>query len=159
MRKVYPIPGSRPSAAEPEERHPGGPGRAIGYILLALAGLATGLLIYTFTLLDQTLRTQIDIIDPAAYETISLDDVQLTESTGDAVPWDLSGRTRVYVHPNFPIKKVERIDPDVENILVFGIDSRKTAQVVCRADALIVVSIDRYPGISRCRSPAAASRT
>ena len=52
-------------------------------------------------------------------------------------------RTLVYVHEKFPIQKVVQKDPDIENILVFGIDSRGSSNVVCRADALIIVTIDR----------------
>lgn len=143
MRRVYQIPGSRPSAAETADAHPGGVGRIVGYVLLALAGLATGLLIYIFILLGQPLRAQINIVDPAALKSVSLDNVQITEASGDAVSWDQGGRTRVYVHPDFPIKKVLQKDKDVENILVFGVDSRETSQVVCRADSMIIVTINR----------------
>ncbi len=143
MRRVYPIPGSQPSTAEAADSHPGSLGRVIGYILLALAGLASGLVIYVLLILNQPLRTQINIVDPNAVRSISLDNIKLTEASGDAVPWDQGGRTRVYVHPNFPIKKVQPKDANVENILVFGVDSRKASEVVCRADSLIVVTINK----------------
>jgi polyisoprenyl-teichoic acid--peptidoglycan teichoic acid transferase len=126
------------------------PARSIGsfarmaaYVLLAAAGLAAGFMIYVFFLLGQPLRTNINIVDPKSFTPISLDEIQLAEEGDDTVPWSEGGRTRVYVHPDFPIKKVAQKDPNVENILVFGIDSRGADDVACRADSLIVVSLDR----------------
>jgi hypothetical protein len=116
---------------------------AIGYLLLAVMGLSTGLFIFFLILLGQPLRTQIGIIDPSSFEPISLDQISLTESSEDAVPWDQGGRTRVYVHPDFPIKKVGQKDPNIETILVFGVDSRGSSDIACRADSLILVTIDR----------------
>ncbi len=152
MSRSYHVPGSQPSASDPTEEHPSGVGRIIGYILLALAGLATGLLVYVLILLSQPLRTQIDIVDPNSIESVSLDDINLKEDTGDSVPWDQGGRTRVYVHPDFPIKKIEQKDPNIETILVFGVDSRKASEVVCRADTLILVTIDKTNGAVKLTS-------
>ena len=107
------------------------PLRFAGYLLLALAGLAAGFLIYIIILFGQPLRTRIAIVD--IFETISLDAVQLDdEDDAGAVPWEHGGRTRVYVHPSFPIRQVEQKDPDIENILVFGVDSRSAANIVSR---------------------------
>jgi LCP family protein required for cell wall assembly len=129
-----------------------GPGRAVargrsgrkaGTVILALAGLAVGLLLYVVFLLDQPLRTRIRIVDPNTVSTISLDDIKLTDPIQDDGSWAEAGRTRVYVHPDFPIVKVDQADPLVENILVFGVDARRASEVVCRADSLIIITIDR----------------
>ena len=146
MRKDFRVPGSQPSSPEPSEVHPGSFGRKIAYILLAFAGLAVGLLIYVFILLGQPLRTSIAIVDADSVEVISLDDIQLTEDSSDSVAWDQGGRTRVYVHAGFPIKKIKQKDPDVETILVFGVDSRRASDVVCRADTIILVTINKSAG-------------
>ena len=146
MRRDFRVPGSRPSSLDAPEARPGSFGRTIAYILLAFAGLAVGLVIYIFILLGQPLRTSIDIVDADSVEVISLDDIQLTEDSGDSMPWDQGGRTRVYVHDGFPIKKVKQKDPDVETILVFGVDSRKASDVVCRADTIILVTINKTAG-------------
>jgi polyisoprenyl-teichoic acid--peptidoglycan teichoic acid transferase len=141
MRRSYPVPMSQETPGEREEVTRRSPWRILGYSLLAIAGLLAGFLIYILILLGQPLRTQIDIV--SSFEPISLDNIQLTEADDSDVPWLEGGRTRVYVHEKFPIRKVEQIDPDIENILVFGIDSRGSSNVVCRADSLIIVSIDR----------------
>jgi polyisoprenyl-teichoic acid--peptidoglycan teichoic acid transferase len=117
--------------------------RVVAYMVLAAAGLSAGFLIYVFFLLGQPLRTNISIIDPASFKPISLDEIQLAEEEDDVLSWSEGGRTRVYVHPDFPIKKVAQRDPNIENILVFGIDSRGANDVACRADSLIVVTIDK----------------
>jgi polyisoprenyl-teichoic acid--peptidoglycan teichoic acid transferase len=115
----------------------------IGYSLLAIAGLATGVVIFTLIMLGTPLRASISIVEPGSLEPISLDEISLTESSEDIVPWGQGGRTRVYVHPDFPIKKVNQKDPDIETILIFGVDSRGASDVVCRADSLILLTIDR----------------
>ncbi|MDD2580296.1 MAG: hypothetical protein PHP40_09485, partial [Eubacteriales bacterium] len=98
-------------------------GRLVMYTVLALAGLATGLLIYVFLLLGQPQRTNIEIVDPDQMELVPLDELTLPEGA-DILPWQEGGHTPVVVHPDIPIRRVERIDRDVENILVFGIDAR-----------------------------------
>jgi len=149
MRKNYTVPTSRvlpdeadhPQVAELDQIRRRGTGRVIGYTLLAVAGLLAGFLIYVFILLGQPLQAKIAIVN--SFETIALDDIQLAEDDGKVIPWQEGGRTRVYIHENFPIQKVAQKDPDIENILVFGVDARGSSNVVCRADSLIVLTIDR----------------
>lgn len=152
MRKSYTIPTSRvqpdelanPQVTELDQIRRGGAGRVAGYSLLAIAGLLVGFFAYVFILLGQPLRTNIDIV--SSFEPMFLDSVQLSEDEGTVVPWEEGGRTRVYVHEKFPIKEVAQKDPDIESILVFGVDARGSSNVVCRADSLIVVTIDRKHG-------------
>jgi polyisoprenyl-teichoic acid--peptidoglycan teichoic acid transferase len=117
--------------------------KTVAYVLLAFAGIAAGLLTYFLIMMGQPLRTNIDIVEPDSLTTISLDEIQLKEEGSDIVSWDQGGRTRVYVHPDFPIKKVAQKDPDIETILVFGVDSRGASDIACRADSLILVTIDK----------------
>ena len=109
--------------------------------MLAVLGLLAGFFIYILILLGQPLRTAIDIVD--SYDTISLDDIHLADENLTNIPWKEGGRTRVNVNPDFPILKVEQQDNKIENILVFGVDSRGSSNIVCRADSLIIVTIDR----------------
>ena len=158
MRKSYTIPTSRelpdemgnPQVTELDQIRRGGAGRVIGYSLLAVSGLLIGFFIYVFILLGQPLRTNISIV--SSFDPMSLDNVQLTEDDSTVVPWQEGGRTRVYVHEKFPIKEVVQKDPDIENILVFGVDARGSSNVVCRADSLIVLTIDRKHGCLKLTS-------
>ncbi len=141
MRKRVNTSGS-PQKAEPiSGRRHGTVGRTAGFILLAVLGLLTGFFIYVLILLGQPLRTAINIVDN--YDPISLDDIQLADDDLTDIPWEAGGRTRVYVNPDFPIRKVEQKDDKIENILVFGVDSRGPSNIVCRADSLIIVTVDR----------------
>ena len=130
--------------ASSTKAHRGRFGRVAAYALLAVIGLVLGFAIYVMILLGQPLRTSIAIVDN--YDPISLDDIQLSDDDLTSVPWSEGGRTRVYVNEDFPIRKVEQKDSQIENILVFGVDSRGVSNVVCRADTLIIVTIDRRHG-------------
>ena len=82
------------------------------------------------------------IVTEEEYDTLDIVDGSFTG--GDVTSsWADGGHTRVYVDPNHPIIKVDQIDPDVENILVFGVDSRGTDDYRCRSDAMIVVSTNK----------------
>ena len=114
------------------------------FILCAILGLGGGVLFY----LNKNFKygyLKIRKVSNSEYETIdfdNLDDIDL--DSGDvASSWADGGHTRVYVNKKYPIKKVAQKDSKVENILVFGVDSRGTNDVTCRADALLVVSIDK----------------
>lgn len=114
--------------------------RFFGHLAIAALGLVVGFGVYTWILLGKPLFTEIPIIKPGG-ETVSLDNFTVPENdVGGA--WGEGGRVRVYVHPDFPIERVERIDSQVENILVFGVDARSPDDYICRADSLIVLSID-----------------
>lgn len=72
-----------------------------------------------------------------------LEKVIVDEPTGETTAWDAGGRTRVYVHPDFPIHQVKQKDSLVETVLIFGVDSRRASEVICRADTLLLLTIDR----------------
>lgn len=119
------------------------PAGRTGFVLLAVAGLLVGLLIYLLLLLDQPLQAVVRIVDREQWQTVSLNDIELTEPDLDDLSWISGDLTRVYVHPDFPIFEVSQKDPLVENILVFGVDARMADEIVCRADSIIIVTIDR----------------
>ncbi|MEA4890489.1 MAG: LCP family protein [Clostridiaceae bacterium] len=144
MRRSYSVPSkNRIQADNSADNGSRRTGRAFGYIFLAVVGLIMGVILYIFLVLGQSLRTQINIVDAVNFQPISLDNIQLTENSSNTVSWGEGGRTRVYVHPDFPIIKIDQKDPDIENVLVFGVDARTADDVVCRADSLILVTIDR----------------
>ncbi len=118
--------------------------RLLIYMLCAVLGLGTGVVLYVYKLMGAVGFVNTPFVTNRQYETIdfaNLDNVDL--NSGNVVSnWSEGGHTKVYVNENYPIKKVSQKDSKVENILVFGIDSRGTNDVTCRADAILVVSID-----------------
>ncbi|SCW27457.1 transcriptional attenuator, LytR family [Ruminococcaceae bacterium YRB3002] len=109
-------------------------------VFCAIFGLLVGVFLYFYFVLGKT-YVNIPIISSADYSTIELAEGSLTGGDVDSA-WKDGGHTRVYYNPKHPIIEVERKDPDVENILVFGVDSRKTSDYKCRSDAMMVVSIN-----------------
>lgn len=118
--------------------------RILCYILCGLLGLGTGIFLYIYKLMGAVGFVNTPFVNQKQYDTIdfeNLDDVDL--NSGDvSSSWVEGGHTRVYVNEKYPIKKVSQKDSKIENILVFGVDSRGTSDVNCRADAILVVSID-----------------
>ena len=118
--------------------------RLLIYMLCAVLGLGTGVVLYVYKLMGAVGFVNTPFVTNRQYETIdfaNLDNVDL--NSGNVVSnWSEGGHTKVYVNENYPIKKVSQKDSKVENVLVFGIDSRGTNDVTCRADAILVVSID-----------------
>ncbi|MBP5493100.1 MAG: LCP family protein [Clostridiales bacterium] len=118
--------------------------KIVCYILCAVLGLSTGVVLYVYKLLGAVGFVNTPFVNKSQYETIDFDDLDNIDlSSGDVTSsWANGGHTKVYVNPKYPIKKVAQKDKKVENILVFGVDSRGTDDVTCRADAILIVSID-----------------
>ncbi|MBP5417540.1 MAG: LCP family protein [Clostridiales bacterium] len=119
--------------------------KVLCFILCAVLGLGVGAFIYVYKTLGAVGFVNTPFVSASQYETIdfdNLDDIDL-ESGDVASSWKDGGHTRVYVNKKYPIKKVSQKDSKVENILVFGVDSRGTNDVTCRADAILIVSIDK----------------
>lgn len=118
--------------------------RILCYILVGVLGLGGGIILYLYKIWGSVGFVNTPFINDRDYETIefdNLDNVDLND--GDiSSSWQEGGHTRVYVNEKYPIKKVAQKDSKVENILVFGIDSRGTDDVHCRADAILIVTID-----------------
>ncbi len=114
------------------------------YVLVAVIGLGTGGGIYIYQLIGKVGYTAVNIVDNADYTPVDIGslDSQDVESGNTTSSWAQGGHTKVFVDSDFPIKKVAQKDPNVENILVFGVDSRGTDDVDCRADAIMIVSLD-----------------
>ena len=112
-------------------------------VFCALLGLVLGCALYVFKVLGGFTYVAAPVATAEDYQTIEL-------TAGDSLnggdidsSWSNGGHTRVYVDPNHPIISVPQKDKNVENILVFGVDSRGSDDYKCRSDAMIVVSINK----------------
>lgn len=118
--------------------------KSLVFLLSAILGFGTGVVIYMYQIVGSVQYVITPFVNPEKYEPVdieNLDAINLEGNTQSA--WIEGGHTRVYVDPDFPIKKVRQKDKNVENILVFGIDSRGSHDIVCRADAIMIVSLDQ----------------
>ena len=95
--------------------------RRTGAWLLALAGLITGIALYGLLLLDQAQAVVIPVVNPDALPEIALD----MEPTLPAAPDDT-----LFVHPDYPIARVEHKDRRIDNILVVGLDQNAPASIL-----------------------------
>ncbi len=126
-------------AAQPRKKS-----KALRYFvrfLAAFLGLAIGFTLYWVYRFGGTF-VAVPVVAEADYST-----VDITESgslTGGDVTsaWKDGGHTKLFYDPSHPIIKVDQKDPDIENILVFGIDARGVNDVDCRSDCIMVLSIN-----------------
>ena len=116
------------------------------YVLIAVVGLSAGGGIYLYQMLGKIGYTAVKVVSADDYKTVdigSLDSLDAESSGNTSAAWSEGGHTKVFVDPDFPIKEVAQKDKNVENILVFGVDSRGTEDIDCRADAIMIVSLDK----------------
>ena len=125
------------------------------YVLTGIIGLLAGGYSYiSFNILGAVGYTPVDIVSPGdadvntpnvkpgEFDDINVDDTVFQGNTSSS--WAEGGHTAVYVDERFPIKEVKQRDPNVQNILIFGVDARSTSEVKdSRADALMIVSLDK----------------
>ena len=89
--------------------------------ILGILGFVVGAALYFVWIFGGT-YVAIPIVSEEEYETMVLS-ADMSTTGGDVTsPWSAGGHTRLYYDPEHPIIKVEQIDPNVENILVFGVD-------------------------------------
>jgi hypothetical protein len=94
------------------------------WILIVTIGLSLGGGLYLLQMLGRVGYSPVAIVNKDDYTPIdvgSLDSVN-AESGDTTSSWAEGGHTKVFYDPEFPIKKVEQKDKNVENILVFGVD-------------------------------------
>jgi len=116
----------------------------LAYILIVVIGLGTGGGIYIYQFLGKVGFAAVNIVDKGDYQPVDLGSLDsLDVENGDtSSSWAQGGHTKVFVDPAHPIIKVAQKDKNIENIVVFGVDSRGTTDVQCRADAIMIVSLD-----------------
>lgn len=123
----------------------------LSILLISLIGVSA----YIWQLLGRPGQTNIPVVTGGEVKDGILDDLKepdetdgtenASSSAGNSAPisyWG-NGRVKVYVNSKFPIVKVEQKDPDVENILLVGLDARASSQYESRTDSIMVVSIDK----------------
>ncbi len=118
--------------------------RIFALLLVAILGFTSGVAYYMFRMVGKVQYVFTPIISPEKYEPVDIQELDPVSLEGDTnSTWAEGGHTRVYVHPDFPIKKVAQKDKKIENILIFGIDSRGSDDVVCRADSIMILTLDQ----------------
>ncbi|MBQ6303627.1 MAG: LCP family protein [Clostridiales bacterium] len=111
-------------------------------VLAAVLGLAAGFFLYWFYIFGGTF-VAVPVVSQEDYSTIELAESGSTTGGDVSSSWSEGGHTRLYYDPSHPIIEVKQKDPDIENILVFGIDARGTGDYTCRTDAIMVLSINK----------------
>jgi LCP family protein required for cell wall assembly len=113
-------------------------------LLAAILGFGMGVAIYMYRMVGKVQYVFTPFVNPEKYEPVDIQELDPVSLEGDTTSsWAEGGHTRVYVHPDFPIKKVTQKDKKIENILIFGIDSRGSNDIVCRADSIMVLTLDQ----------------
>lgn len=116
--------------------------RVLIYVMVGALGFGLGAYKYVTDIFSQPF-VYMPFVNNQDYVPVEFDAFDDFDMSGDtASSWSEGGHTRVYTNNQFPIKKVTQKDKNVENILVFGVDSRGSSDVQCRADAILVVSFD-----------------
>jgi len=119
--------------------------KALGHIVrifAAFLGLAVGFSLYWIYIFGGTF-VAVPIVSQEDYSTLAVEESGSMTGGDVTSSWADGGHTRLYYDPSHPIIEVEQKDPDVENILVFGIDSRGTDDYDCRTDSIMVLSINK----------------
>ena len=113
-------------------------------LLAAILGFGMGVAFYMYRMVGKVQYVFTPFVNPEKYEPVDIQELDPVSLEGDTTSsWAEGGHTRVYVHPDFPIKKVAQKDKKIENILIFGIDSRGSNDIVCRADSIMVLTLDQ----------------
>ncbi|MBR3342239.1 MAG: LCP family protein [Clostridiales bacterium] len=111
-------------------------------LVAAVLGLAVGFSLYWIYIFGGTF-VAVPVVSREDYSPVDIT-VSGSATGGDVVsPWKDGGHTRLFYDPSHPIIEVKQKDPEVENILVFGIDSRGTDDYECRTDSIMVVSVNK----------------
>ncbi len=118
--------------------------KVLVFVLVAILGFGSGVVGYLFQIVGNVNYVFTPFVSPDKYDPVDIDDLNALDLEGDTQStWQEGGHTKVYVDPDFPIKKVAQKDNNVENVLVFGVDSRGSHDIICRADAIMIVSLDQ----------------
>ena len=110
--------------------------------LAAVLGLAVGFSLYWIYIFGGTF-VAVPVVKQEDYSTMELVDSGSTTGGDVTSSWYDGGHTRLFYDPSHPIIEVKQKDPDIENILVFGIDSRGVDDYECRTDSIMVLSINK----------------
>ena len=118
--------------------------KVINYIIRGVAavlGLSLGFILYWVYTFGGT-YVAVPVVSKEDYSTLELAAGDSTTGGDVTSSWSNGGHTRLYYDPSHPIIAVKQKDPDIENILVFGIDARGTDDYTCRTDCMMILSIN-----------------
>ncbi len=110
----------------------------LGRFLIVMVGLIIGAIVFLY----QTLGN-VDFVNIQGVDQDNTNDNNLAEYFRIAESQDEGnlGHVELFIDPDYPITYVEQKDSNVENILVFGIDSR--GEEAARADSIMIVTVNR----------------
>lgn len=111
-------------------------------VLAAILGLAIGFSLYWFYIFGGT-YVSVPVVNQEDYSTMDLSEGGSTTGGDVTSSWSNGGHTRLYYDPSHPIIEVKQKDPNIENVLVFGIDARGTDDYACRTDCMMILSINK----------------
>lgn len=111
-------------------------------ILAAFLGLTVGFCLYWVYIFGGTF-VSVPVVSQDDYSTLDISEGGSTTGGDVTSSWFDGGHTRLYYDPSHPIIEVKQKDPNIENILVFGIDARGTNDVDCRSDCIMILSINK----------------
>ena len=109
--------------------------------IAAMLGLAVGFCLYWIYNFGETF-VAVPVVSKEDYSTLDIAEGGSTTGGDVSSSWENGGHTRLFYDPSHPIIEVKQKDPDIENILVFGIDSRGVDDYECRTDSIMVLSIN-----------------
>lgn len=110
--------------------------------LAAVLGLAVGFCLYWVYIFGGT-YVSVPVVSKEDYSTIDISEGGSTTGGDVTSSWFDGGHTRLYYDSSHPIVEVKQKDPNIENILVFGIDARGTNDVDCRSDCIMILSVNK----------------
>lgn len=152
---AYPANQASPEPAYRPRRRPSRFQRFLTRLLLAILGFSVGVIAFGWNLLGQAGFSKIPIIDNVIgkpnpdYNGDSDGEEPGVSDGGDGTldpdaQIGHGGVISVYAPEGFPIKKVSQKDPNVLNIIVFGIDSLKQDAISGNSDAMIVMTLNKH---------------
>ncbi|MCR4557213.1 MAG: LCP family protein [Saccharofermentans sp.] len=116
--------------------------RSFVRVLAAFLGFAVGFTLYWFYIFGGTF-VSVPVVSREDYSTVDITDSGSTTGGDVSSSWEDGGHTRLFYDPSHPIIEVKQKDPDIENILVFGIDARSTDDYECRTDSIMILSVNK----------------
>lgn len=118
----------------------------LGRFLTAIMGLVLGLLIFLWQALGTVDFVNIQGVDQNNNNNNINNEDYLSDYFDVIEGQELGklGHVQLKVDPDYPIAYVAKKDPQVENILVFGIDSR--GEETARADTIMIVTVNQKDG-------------
>lgn len=121
-------------------------GRRVLMVILALLLLAAGAAGYLYFRTLSLAKDPVEIVDNGPAPTLSPETPQLEEIIGTPHDIDVDYEVDVIGSEDVPIYKKDRIDEDVQNIMLVGSDLREGESGNGRSDSCLLVSYNKRTG-------------